>query len=150
MSKEPFATLDSQLCFALYAASNAMTRLYRDKLEPLGLTYSQYLVMLVLWEQDAITVKQLGGKLFLDSGTLTPMLKRMASAGMIRRERSSSDERQVLLYLTPLGKALQQQVRLAQRELACLLPLDYGAFVRLRTELRGLAENLQAAARAPE
>ena len=84
MSADTSLQLDSQLCFALYAASNAMTRLYRDKLEPLGLTYPQYLVLLVLWEQDGIAVKDIGQRLHLDSGTLTPMLKRMEQAGLVQ------------------------------------------------------------------
>lgn len=104
MTADTQLTLDHQLCFALYAASNAMTRLYRDRLEPLGLTYPQYLAMLVLWEQDgaaALNVKTLGERLHLDSGTLTPMLKRMEQAGLVSRTRNAADERQVAVALTP-------------------------------------------------
>lgn len=145
MSADTTVKLDHQLCFALYTASNAMTRLYRDKLEPLGLTYSQYLVMLVLWEQDGLTVKTLGERLHLDSGTLTPMLKRMEQAGLISRARDTADERQVSIRLTAEGRALEAKVAAIQRELTCLMPLDLKELGRLRTELRGLADRLIAA-----
>src|SRR5512145_2869291 len=92
--------LDHQLCFALYSASLAMTKLYKPLLEPLGLTYPQYLVMLVLWESDGLTVSQVGERLALDSGTLTPLLKRLEAAGLVQRLRDSADERRVLLQLT--------------------------------------------------
>lgn len=144
MSADKTHKLDHQLCFALYAASNAMTRLYRDKLEPLGLTYPQYLVMLVLWEQDGLSVKSLGEKLHLDSGTLTPMLKRMEQAGLITRTRHAADERQVTIGLSKEGRALEARVAAVQRELACLLPLGREEIGRLRAELRGLAAGLMA------
>jgi len=99
--------LDSQLCFALYAASMAMTKRYKPLLAPLGLTYPQYIVLLVLWEGDGITVSQLGERLQLDSGTLTPLLKRLESAGHLQRLRDAADERRVLLHLTPAGRALR-------------------------------------------
>lgn len=98
--------LDNQLCFALYSASLQMTKLYAPLLKQMGLTYPQYLVMLVLWESDGITVSQLGERLFLDSGTLTPLLKRMESSGLLRRERARDDERRVLIYLTTAGHDL--------------------------------------------
>ncbi len=149
MSADESITLDHQLCFALYAASNAMTRLYRDRLEPLGLTYPQYLVMLVLWEQARAeagphTVKTLGERLHLDSGTLTPMPKRMEQAGLITRSRAPEDERQVTITLTEQGRALEAAVAAMQRDMACLLPLGLQDLARLRTELRGLAAGLQA------
>lgn len=99
--------LDNQLCFALYSASNAIVRAYRPLLEQLDLTYPQYLVMLVLWQQDGVSVKQLGEQLFLDSGTLTPLLKRLDVKGLVRRERSEQDERIRVLTLTEQGKALK-------------------------------------------
>lgn len=99
--------LDHQLCFALYAASHAMTRLYKPLLDPLGLTYPQYLVLLALWEQDRPTVTELGQRLSLDSGTLTPLLKRMEAAGLLARQRASADERRVHIHLTPAGQALK-------------------------------------------
>ncbi|MFC3625387.1 MarR family winged helix-turn-helix transcriptional regulator [Vogesella amnigena] len=100
--------LETQLCFALYAASRAMAQAYQPLLAPLGLTYPQYLAMLVLWEADGISVKRLGERLQLDSGTLTPLLKRLEAAGLLQRQRCNSDERSVLLYLTASGLALQQ------------------------------------------
>jgi DNA-binding MarR family transcriptional regulator len=110
--------LDNQLCFALYASSLAMTKLYKPLLAELGLTYPQYLVMLVLWEQDGLMVSTLGDKLFLDSGTLTPLLKRLEVAGFISRQRATDDERRVLVHLTPTGQQRQQQ---ALRLPACVL-----------------------------
>src|SRR5512138_3124386 len=99
--------LDHQLCFALYSASLAMTKFYKPLLDPLGLTYPQYLVMLVLWEADGVTVSQLGERLSLDSGTLTPLLKRLQAQGLVQRLRDASDERRVLLQLTARGRALK-------------------------------------------
>jgi DNA-binding MarR family transcriptional regulator len=101
--------LDNQLCFALYSASLAMTKLYKPLLETLGMTYPQYLVMLVLWERDGLTVSALGERLSLDSGTLTPLLKRMETAGWLVRRRSVEDERRVLVFVTPLGAQLKTQ-----------------------------------------
>jgi DNA-binding MarR family transcriptional regulator len=99
--------LDHQLCFALYSASLAMTKLYKPLLEELGLTYPQYLVMLVLWEQDGLMVSELGERLYLDSGTLTPLLKRLATAGLVLRNRAVQDERRVHVTLTPAGRQLK-------------------------------------------
>ena len=110
--------LDNQLCFALYSASLAMTKLYKPLLEPLGLTYPQYLVMLVLWEGDGLTVSQLGERLSLDSGTLTPLLKRLASSGLVQRLRDAADERRVLIRLTPAGRRLKAR---AARLPACVM-----------------------------
>ena len=99
--------LDNQLCFALYSASLAMTKLYAPLLNALNLTYPQYLVLLVLWEQDGLTVTALGDRLTLNSGTLTPLLKRMEASGLLLRKRSQDDERRVLVTLTPEGKKLK-------------------------------------------
>jgi DNA-binding MarR family transcriptional regulator len=101
--------LDHQLCFALYSTSLAMTRLYKPLLEPLGITYPQYLALLVLWERDGLSVSELGERLFLDSGTLTPLLKRLESAGLVSRLRAADDERRVHITLTPAGRALKAQ-----------------------------------------
>jgi DNA-binding MarR family transcriptional regulator len=106
-SPSDWLALDRQLCFALYATSLAMTKAYKPLLEPLGLTYPQYLVMLVLWEGDGLTVSQLGERLSLDSGTLTPLLKRLEALGHVQRLRDAADERRVLLSLTPSGRALR-------------------------------------------
>lgn len=99
--------LDSMLCFAVYAAGHAFTRFYKPRLDALGLTYPQYLVFLVLWEEDGLTVKALGDKLFLDSGTITPLIKRLEARGLVRRQRDEDDERQVRILLTPEGRALR-------------------------------------------
>ena len=101
--------LDNQLCFALYSASLAMTKLYKPLLEALQLTYPQYLVMLVLWETDGLSVSALGERLFLDSGTLTPLLKRMEASGLLHRQRSAEDERRVEVFLSAAGQALKTQ-----------------------------------------
>ena len=98
-----------QLCFALYSTSLAMTKLYKPLLADLGLTYPQYLVMLALWERDDVTVSELGERLFLDSGTLTPLLKRMETAGFLLRSRSAQDERRVQITLTSAGRALKSK-----------------------------------------
>jgi len=110
--------LDRQLCFALYSASLAMTRLYKPLLDAIGLTYPQYLVMLVLWERDGLTVSELGERLSLDSGTLTPLLKRLEAAGLLQRERDAQDERCVRVALTRAGRALRAR---AEPIPACLL-----------------------------
>ena len=101
--------LGNQLCFAVYSTAHAFNRVYKPLLDRLGLTYPQYLVMLVLWERDGVPVKDIGERLFLDSGTLTPLLKRLEAAGLIKRTRSTEDERQVLIALTSQGQALREQ-----------------------------------------
>jgi len=103
--------LDRQLCFALYSVTLAMTKLYKPLLRPLGLTYPQYLVMLVLWEGDGITVSQAGARLALDSGTLTPLLKRLERSGLVQRRRDAVDERRVLVRLTAAGRALEARAQ---------------------------------------
>jgi len=108
-ASNPALLLDNQLCFALYSTSLAMTKLYKPLLEKLELTYPQYLVMLVLWERDGLMVSELGERLFLDSGTLTPLLKRLESASLIARIRDVQDERRVHITLTAIGRALKTQ-----------------------------------------
>ncbi len=103
--------LDDQLCFALYSTSLAMGKLYRSILKPLGLTYPQYLVMMVLWEKDEQIVSDIGARLFLDSATLTPLLKRMEESELVTRVRAANDERQVIISLTPAGSALRDKAR---------------------------------------
>lgn len=132
--------LDKQLCFPLYAASNLLVKVYRPLLEPLGLTYSQYLVMLVLWERDSVSVGDLGHCLYLDSGTLTPLLKRMENSGFINRRRDSNDERRVLISLTTKGSEL--------KELAVNIPnklseqLNISNVGELRSEIQSLVQSL--------
>ena len=108
---DAWLALDRQLCFALYSASLAMTKVYKPLLAPLGLTYPQYLVMLALWELDGQSVSALGDKLALDSGTLTPLLKRLETQGRISRERDAEDERRVIVRLTPDGRQLKVEAR---------------------------------------
>ena len=103
--------LGNQICFAVYSTAHAFNRVYKPLLDSLGLTYPQYLVMMVLWERDGVPVRDIGEKLFLDSGTLTPLLKRLEAAELVKRTRSTEDERQVLIALTPKGRALREQAR---------------------------------------
>jgi len=139
--------LDQQLCFALYTASRAVTRAYGPLLEPLGLTYPQYLVMLVLWEEDGATVKRIGERLALDSGTLTPLLKRIEAAELVERHRSAADERVVTVHLTPAGRALRARARSVPKRLACragfdLSPTAHAAPAAL-AEIAALRERLR-------
>jgi MarR family transcriptional regulator, organic hydroperoxide resistance regulator len=134
--------LDEQLCFALYAASRRMTATYRPLLEALDLTYPQYLVMLVLWERDGIAVRELGDRLQLDSGTLTPLLKRLEQANLLTRERRESDEREVEIKLTKSGRNLRERANDVPRCLAKKLCMSADEFIRLRDELKSLAIRL--------
>jgi MarR family transcriptional regulator, organic hydroperoxide resistance regulator len=129
--------LDNQLCFALYSASLAMTKLYKPLLETLDLTYPQYLAMLVLWEQDGVSVSALGERLFLDSGTLTPLLKRMEEKGLLRRQRSAQDQRRVEVFLTPHGTDLKTE---AARIPACVIAATHCAL----PDLVALTQQVQA------
>lgn len=135
--------LDQQLCFALYAASRSVTGLYRPLLDPLGLTYPQYLVMLVLWEQDGLTVRELGQRLHLDSGTLTPLLKRLQAAGLVDRQRRTEDEREVDIRLTEAGLALREQANDVPQCMAQRLQLSHEQMRSLRDELKRLTRQLQ-------
>ena len=107
MTEETMPTIDQMLCFAVYSAGHAFTRFYKPRLDALELTYPQYLVFLVLWEKDDLTVKALGDKLFLDSGTITPLIKRLEARGLVERRRDEDDERQVRIRLTGEGRALK-------------------------------------------
>jgi DNA-binding MarR family transcriptional regulator len=129
--------LDHQVCFALYSASLAMTKLYKPLLDALGLTYPQYLVLLALWEADGVGVSDIGERLHLDSGTLTPLLKRLEAAGMVQRERDAADERRVRVHLTPEGRALRTQA-------ADIPPCLLDASGCTLTELRRLTADIQA------
>ena len=142
--------LDDQLCFALYNASRALTRAYAPLLEPLGLTYPQYLVLLVLWERDGLPVKEVGERLALDSGTLTPLCKRLEQQGLVERRRGEDDERIVRIFLSPEGRALRGKARKIPTDLACRAGYDLGSdrsvreLARLRDELTALAHRLSA------
>ena len=137
--------LDHQLCFALYATSLAMTKTYKPLLAPLGLTYPQYLAMLVLWEQDGITVSQLGDRLTLDSGTLTPLLKRLAAMGLLQRQRDDRDERRVLLRLTESGRALKAQALSVPQAIACATACDLRQIGALAAQVNALRKQLNGA-----
>jgi DNA-binding MarR family transcriptional regulator len=134
--------LDNQLCFALYATSLAMTKLYKPLLDRLDLTYPQYLVMLVLWEHGEQTVGELGERLFLDSGTLTPLLKRLQAAGLVERQRDARDERRVKVQLTPQGQALREAAVQVPLEVACATQCDLSEIADLRQRLHGLRQRL--------
>jgi MarR family transcriptional regulator, organic hydroperoxide resistance regulator len=135
--------LDHQLCFALYAASRAVIQAYQPLLEPLGLTYPQYLVMLVLWEEAGVPVKQIGERLQLDSGTLTPLLKRLEAQGLVARRRDTDDERVVRIDLTPAGRALRKKAGDVPRALLCKMDLDLPELARLRNQLVALTQTLK-------
>jgi DNA-binding MarR family transcriptional regulator len=134
--------LDHQLCFALYSASLAMTKFYKPLLDPLGLTYPQYLVMLVLWEGDRITVSQLGERVALDSGTLTPLLKRLEASDLVRRLRDTADERRVLLRLTPVGRALKSKAMAVPESMACASGCALDELAALTTRLKALRDQI--------
>ena len=141
--KHPALMLDNQLCFALYSTSLAMTKVYRPLLAELGLTYPQYLVLLVLWETDDISVSALGERLYLDSGTLTPLLKRMELAGWLRRARAADDERRVQVTLTGAGQALHEQ---ASKIPQCLMQATQCAvpeLVALTQQLQSLRQRIK-------
>ena len=139
--------LDDQLCFALYAAQRAVTSAYRPLLDELGITYPQYLVLLVLWERGETTVKELAEALRLDYGTMSPLLKRLEAAGLVRRERAPHDERSVLIACTGRGEELRERAKRVPGALLASTGLDETNVVRLRAELWQLAE--RAAAERP-
>ncbi len=140
LSDAALLKLDNQLCFALYSASLTMTKIYKPLLAKLGLTYPQYLVLLVLWERDERTVSDIGEKLFLDSGTLTPLLKRLETLELISRNRSAEDERRVLISLTAAGKLLRKQAVDVPKEIMCATRCSVSeltALTKQLVELRG-------------
>jgi len=137
--------LDAQLCFALYSASLAMTKLYKPLLEPLGLTYPQYLVMLVLWEADGQPVSAIGERLTLDSGTLTPLLKRLEAAGLVQRLRDAADERRVLVQLTAEGRALKARALAVPQQVLCATHCQLDEISSLTQRLTALRGNLTQA-----
>ncbi|MFL0288204.1 MarR family winged helix-turn-helix transcriptional regulator [Mycobacterium sp. SMC-21] len=137
-------TLDRQLCFALYSASRAMTAAYRPILSELNLTYPQYLVLLVLWEEERVTVGRLGERLQLDSGTLSPLLKRLEANGFIRRERSLQDERQVEVTLTPAGRKLEGKAQCIPQQLGARMGITEREAADLRDAIHRLTDALSA------
>jgi len=146
-------SLDNQLCFALYGLSRKMTALYRPLLKPLGLTYPQYLVMLVMWEEQAgcptgsyvgAPMKRLGERLLLDSGTLTPLLKRLEANGLLIRQRSGRDEREVRVVLTRAGLMLKERAEHVPLQLLCQSPVPPDKLVTLQKELMSLLQSYAA------
>lgn len=135
--------LDNQLCFATYAASRLITKQYRPLLKKIGLTYPQYLVMLVLWEKDNVTVKALGERLYLDSGTLTPLLKRLEKNELIERNRSSADERKVFVSLTAEGVFLRTKASDIPKVILDRDDIEEDEFNRLRDDIKGFNERLK-------
>jgi MarR family transcriptional regulator, organic hydroperoxide resistance regulator len=142
--------LDKQVCFALYSATRAVTQLYRPVLDALGLTYPQYLVMLVLWELGPVCVKDLGTELALDSGTLSPLLKRLETQGHIRRERSTEDERILLVSLTETGAALRARATGVPRKIAGATGMGLAELEALRQNLVRLTESVGAHRLTPD
>jgi DNA-binding MarR family transcriptional regulator len=137
--------LDEQLCFSLYAASRAVISCYRPQLDAIGITYPQYLVMLVLWEREEATVTSIGSALQLETGTLSPLLKRLETAGFVSRRRQEADERSVLVSLTPAGRALRDRVPEIQRRVGEATGMSYDEIAELRATLHALTARLRAA-----
>jgi DNA-binding MarR family transcriptional regulator len=137
--------LDNQICFAVYSAAHAFNRVYKPLLDRLGLTYPQYLVMLSLWERDGVPLKDIGERLFLDSGTLTPLLKRLETAGLVKRTRSTEDERQVLIALTAQGQALKEKARNVPQSILEASDCSVAELVALKSEIVSLRDRLNAA-----
>ncbi len=133
LTEEESLLLENQVCFPLYSASNAVIRTYRPLLDSLDLTYSQYLVMMVLWESDGISVKDIGARLHLDSGTLTPLLKRLEAKGFVVRGRSELDERVRVLKLSEEGRALKAKALAIPTEMKCKIQLDLDELILLKS-----------------
>jgi len=150
MTAMPDFVLDDQLCFALHSASRAMTGCYRPLLEEIGLTYSQYAVMLVLWEHESVPMGFLCGRLQLDTGTLSPLLKRLESEKLLVRRRRSDDERVVQLTLTTAGRALRDRAAQAQARVQDATGLDADELATMRDDLTALAARLRAARLVPD
>jgi DNA-binding MarR family transcriptional regulator len=142
MGDKPMPTIDQMLCFAVYSAGHAFTRFYKPRLDALDLTYPQYLVFLVLWEKDNLTVKTLGERLFLDSGTITPLVKRLEARGLVRRKRDEDDERQVRILLTAEGRALKEKAEAIPLAVAEGTGLSQEGAESLRLELLALRARL--------
>jgi DNA-binding MarR family transcriptional regulator len=144
LAAEQALRLDNQICFAVYSAAHAFNRVYKPLLDRLGLTYPQYLVMLVLWERDNIPLKDIGERLFLDSGTLTPLLKRLEGADLIKRTRSTADERQVLIELTREGHALREKAKAVPQSILAASACSVGELVAMKNEIVALRNRLNA------
>ena len=135
--------LDNQLCFALYASSKEIISLYKPYLNPYGLTYTQYITLLVLWEQDSLSVSELGNRLLLDSGTLTPLLKKLEKSGFIERVRNKDDERSVTISLTENGKMLQEKFIELPQKMFCNSGITLDEAIKLKEMLNQLLTNIR-------
>lgn len=146
MSSPKALTIDQLLCYAVYSAGHAFDRVYKPLLQPLGLTYPRYLVMVALWQRDAQTVGELGERLALESNTLTPLLKRLEAEGLVTRSRDLKDERQVRVALTDAGRALEAKAADVPRCVALASGLELAEIVRLRDEISAVTRRLLATA----
>lgn len=142
MINDDILKLDNQLCFAIYACSKEITRLYRPFLEQYGLTYTQYITLLALWEKDDVTVKDLGERLYLDSGTLTPLLKKMEENQLLVRQRSSEDERKVIIKLTEKARNLKKDILSVPSKIFCSTGLSPEEAVELRGNISKLLKTI--------
>ena len=143
MSNYDNLKLDNQLCFSLYAASREVIKLYKPCLDKFNLTYTQYVAMLVLWEDEKSTVKEIGKRLHLDSGTLTPLLKKIECMGLIKRYRDINDDRVVIVELTEEGKRLREEIICVPKEMECRINLSRNEIEKLKDELDNLLEKLE-------
>ena len=143
-SHDPGLVLDQQLCFAVYSLGHAFNRTYKPLLEALGLTYPQYVAMMVLWERDGVTVTELGERLLLDSGTLTPLLKRLEAGGLVRRVRDADDQRQVRIHLTKTGQGLGEKASAVPVQMLCTTGRTAPELRALKEELVRLRDQLNA------
>ncbi len=143
MSTSPELLLENQLCFAVYSAAHAFAQAYKPHLDPLGLTYPQYLVLLLLWEKDGRSVNELGKPLQLDSGTLTPLLKRMEKTGFITRGRDAKDERVTRIHLTAEGLALKDRAKAIPQAMLCATGLELDSLIGLRQQIKTVGESLR-------
>jgi DNA-binding MarR family transcriptional regulator len=136
--------LGNQICFAIYSTAHAFNRVYKPLLDRLGLTYPQYLVMLVLWERDGVPLKDIGERLFLDSGTLTPLLKRLEAAHLVKRTRGTADERQVLIALTPQGQSLREKAKAVPQSILAASACSIAELSAMKNDLVALRDRLNA------
>lgn len=146
MTAEDTVRIDDQLCFALYATSNAVVRAYRPLLHDIGLTYPQYLTLMVLWQQDGLPVSQIADRLQLPANALTPIVARLERLGYLSRSRDDVDRRVVRAFLTPLGADLERRAAAVQRQVVCRTGLDEVSLVALRTQLHNLVDDMRAPA----
>lgn len=143
MKKDDLLRLENQLCFPLYACSREIIKLYKPFLDKLDLTYTQYLTMMVLWESNQLSVKELGKKLYLDSGTLTPVLKKMESKGLISRKRSSEDERIMIILITENGLKLKEKALEIPHRVFCETQLEKDEAIQLKIRLKNLLQKMK-------